>query len=364
MSGIENFKCPNCGGAIEFDPNAQKLKCPYCSCEFDVEATINSQTSLPSDNMVWQSQPKETYSETDDKNVVTYVCSSCGGSIICDTNTAATTCPYCNSKVVLSGNVEGDLKPNYIIPFKLDKNSAKTKYLEHLKGKFFLPKVFKDENHINELTGLYVPFWLFDADADATIRYRATKTRVWSDKEYNYTETSFFLCNRSGTVTFNHVPVDGSIRMDNQLMESIEPFDFTEAVPFNTAYFAGFVADKYDVSSDDTISRANERVKVSTEDAFRDTVVGYTSVNVQDSYVSMENGSASYAMYPVYILNTTWNDKNYMFAMNGQTGKFVGNLPINKGKLFGFLFGLGIGLSALIYAVRWIIELLRFGGVI
>lgn len=172
------------------------------------------------------------------------------------------------------------------------------------------------------------------------------------------------MCNRSGTVTFNHVPVDGSIRMDNQLMESIEPFDFTEAVPFNTAYFAGFVADKYDVSSDDTISRANERVKVSTEDAFRDTVVGYMSVNVQDSYVSMENGSASYAMYPVYILNTTWNDKNYMFAMNGQTGKFVGNLPINKGKLFGFLFGLGIGLSALIYALRWIVELLRFGGVI
>lgn len=362
MANIEEFKCPNCGGAIAFDTNAQKLKCPYCDCEFDVQAVVESQKEMPQDQMVWESTPKDTYTD-EDKNVVTYVCRSCGGSIICDQNTAATNCPYCGNPVVLSSNVSGLLKPRYIIPFKLDKNMAKQKLKEHLSKKFFLPKVFKQENHLDEVLGLYVPFWLFDADANAQINYRTTRTRVWSDSKYNYTETSFFNCYRAGSVSFNYVPVDGSAKIENDLMESIEPFNFSEAVDFNTAYLAGFLADKYDVPQEDSLNRANARIKTSTEDAFKDTVVGYTTVTAQSSSVVMTNGKAEYAMYPVYILNTTWNGHKYRFAMNGQTGKFVGNLPLDKGKFARFLIGLGAGLSVAIYGIRTLIAFISNGGV-
>lgn len=351
MANIEGFKCPNCGGAIAFDPNAQKLKCPYCDCEFDVEAAQQSQAELPKDEMHWENKKFDTFTETDDAGVVTYVCQSCGGSILCDKNTAATSCPYCGNPVVLSGNVAGVLKPDYVIPFKLDKKAAKEALKKHLKGKFFLPKVFKDENHLDAVQGLYVPFWLFDADADARVRYRATKTRVWSDSSYTYTETSHFLVYREGSVSFQHIPVDGSEKMPDDLSESLEPYDFSEAVPFNSAYLAGYVADKYDVSEEDSLSRANQRVKTSAEDSLRSTVTGYTTVNVQDSSVLMNNGKAQYAFYPVYLLNTTWQNKKYTFAMNGQTGKFVGNLPMDKGKFAGFLIGLGFGLSAVIYVL-------------
>ena len=191
---------------------------------------------------------------------------------------AATSCPFCGNPVVLMGQFKGDLRPDYIIPFKLDKKAAKAGFEKHLSGKRLLPKVFKSQNHIEEIKGVYVPFWLFDTDAKAKIRYRATTVRTWSDSEYDYTETSHFMVHRGGSIGFERVPVDGSSKMADDLMESIEPYNFEDAVDFQTAYLAGYMADKYDVTAEQSIERANERVKQSTEDVFADTVTGYATV--------------------------------------------------------------------------------------
>ncbi|MFR4927774.1 MAG: hypothetical protein ACLUB3_07795, partial [Clostridium sp.] len=231
--------------------------------------------------------------------------------------------------------------------------------MRHLRVKRLLPKVFKDQNHIDEIKGIYVPFWLFDTDADADIRYRATKVRSWSDKNYNYTETRFFMVARSGNIGFTRVPVDGSTKMEDDLMESIEPFDFKEAVPFQTAYLAGYMADKYDVGAEESIARANERVKRSTEDNFKSTVTGYTSVTTEQSSVRLHDGSAKYALYPVWILNTTWNGKQYRFAMNGQSGKFVGDLPVDKKAAKTWTIGLSAVFAIAAYGVSWLLWLAR-----
>lgn len=192
---------------------------------------------------------------------------------------------------------------------------------------------------------MYVPFWLFDADADAHIRYHATRIRTWSDRDYDYTETQHYAVLRSGDLSFTHVPVDGSSRMPDDLMESIEPFDFSSAVDFQTAYLSGYLADRYDVNADDSIGRANERVKKSTESVFASTVVGYHTVVPESTSVRLANGRVRYALYPVWLLNTVWNGKTFSFAMNGQTGKFVGDLPVDKGKKWRW-FGLVSGIAA------------------
>ena len=272
---------------------------------------------------------------------------------------AASACPYCGNPIVVTGQVSGALKPDYVIPFKLDKKAAKDGLMRHLEGKRLLPKVFKDQNHIDEVKGVYVPFWLFDTEADADIRYRATKVRSWSDKNYNYTETSFFMVGRSGSIGFTRVPVDGSTKMEDDLMESIEPFDFKDAVPFQTAYLAGYMADKYDVSAEESIARANERVKRSTEDNFKSTVSGYTSVTTEQSSVRLHDGSAKYALYPVWILNTTWNGKRYRFAMNGQNGKFVGDLPVDNDAAKTWMIGLSAAFAAAAYGISWLLWLAR-----
>lgn len=256
------------------------------------------------------------------------------------------------------GQLSGALKPDYVIPFKLDKKAAKAALQKHYGGKKLLPKVFKDQNHIDEVKGVYVPFWIFDVDADANIRYKATRVRTWSDSDYDYTETSYFSIARGGSIGFEHVPVDGSSKMADDLMESIEPFDFSKAVDFQTAYLAGYLADKYDVDAEQGINRANERIKKSTEDAFASTVQGYTSAMPEASSVRLHNGRAKYALYPVWLLNTTWNGQKYTFAMNGQTGKLVGDLPLDKGAYKKWLFGLTGIVGAAAFAACYLLWLL------
>ncbi len=221
----------------------------------------------------------------------------------------------------------------------------------------FLPKAFTAGNHVEEIKGVYVPFWLFDTDVNAQVRYRATSVRVWSDKDYDYTETSHFLLRRGGTIGFEHVPVDGSSKMADDLMESIEPYDFSDAVDFQTAYLAGYLADRYDVSAEQSVERANERVKKSTEDAFAATVEGYTTVTTENSHLRLRGGKAKYALYPVWLLTTSWNGDKYTFAMNGQTGKFVGDLPVDKSAARKWTLGLTAILGAVTYGAVWLLRM-------
>ena len=361
MDTILEYKCPCCGGAISFDSASQKMKCPYCDTEFEVETLRAYDEQLKNeqpDNMNWENNPGNEWEQGEEEGLASYICNSCGGEIVGDKNTAATACPFCGNPVVVTGNLSGSLKPDLVIPFKLDKNAAKEGLVKHLKGKRLLPKVFKDENHIEEIKGIYIPFWLFDADVDAKIRYHATKVRTWSDSRYDYTETSHFSIYREGGIGFANVPVDGSTKAADDLMESIEPFDISEAVDFRTAYLSGYFADKYDVPADQSVIRANSRIKKSTEDEFASTISGYTTVNTESSSVNIKNGKTKYALYPVWLLNTKWKDKTYYFAMNGQTGKFVGDLPLNKKAAALWFSALAVLGTAAAFGITWLIHIL------
>ena len=351
------YKCPCCGGYITYNSTQGKMKCPYCDTEFDLETLKAYDEGLRqdgSDHMDWSGAGSDEARFDAETGMYIYVCSSCGGEIIADETTAASSCPFCGNPVIFKSQLAGELRPDYVIPFKLDKNAAKEALKKHISGKKLLPKVFKSENHIDEIKGIYVPFWLFDTDAEARVRYRATRTRFWSDRDFDYTETSFYDILRSGGMGFEHIPVDGSRKMPDALMESIEPFDFSEAVDFQTAYLSGYLADKYDVTADECISRANERVKSSAEQMLASTVSAtYDSVTPESSSVNFSGGRRKYALYPVWILNTTWNGNKYTFAMNGQTGKFVGDLPVDKGtywKYFGAICG---AVTVISYFLLW-----------
>lgn len=335
MADLIDYKCLNCGGGLIFDSHSQKLKCEYCDTEFEMDALKNLeddvQVSSQADSMTWDTAAGGQWQAGEEAGLRTYICNSCGGQIVGDENLGSVNCPYCDNPVVMKGQFNGELKPDYIIPFKLDKRAALEGYNRHISGKKLLPKIFKDKNHIDEIKGVYVPFWLFDADVDANIRYKATMVRRWEDSNNIYTETKYFSVLRSGRVAFDNVPEDGSSKMPDDMMESIEPFDFSQATSFMPGYLAGYMADKYDVSAEESISRANSRIKRSTEETFAATAIGYTTLIPESSNVSFSNGKAKYALYPVWLLNTTYEGQRYYFAMNGQTGKFVGDLPVDKG---------------------------------
>lgn len=361
MAELQQFKCPCCDGAIEFDSKSQKMKCPYCGTEFELEALQAYDEALkaqPEDNMQWEAEAGTQWQEGETDGMRVYTCSSCGGEIVGDENTGATECPFCGNPVVMTGQFSGSLRPDLVIPFKLDKKAAIEALKKHYFGKKLLPKVFQDENRIKEVKGIYVPFWLFGADADGYVRYKATRIRSWSDSNYRYTETSYYTVVRAGEIGFENVPVDGSTKIDDALMESIEPFDISEAVDYNSAYLAGFFADKYDVDAESSIERANERIKQTTRDAFADTVHGYTTVTPVSTNISLSGGKAKYALYPVWMLTTQWNGKTYTFAMNAQTGKIVGDLPMDKALYRKWLFGVAGAVSAAVFALSYLLWLL------
>ena len=348
MAALLDYKCPNCGARVEFDSATQQMKCPYCDSVFDVEALSAHDEALNNvapDDMNW-TLPEEEWTQNEMEGMRVYRCNSCGGEIVTEKTTSATVCPYCDNPVVMVGNLSQELKPDYIVPFKLDKEAAKDALRKHFKGKKLLPRVFASENHLDEIKGMYVPFWLFGGEAEADLRFDATQVRSWREGDDEVTETSHFSVERGGTMEFENVPVDGASKLPDDMMESLEPYDFSEAVEFKTAYLAGYMADRYDVGAEESIARANERIKESTVQAFTETVMNYTTAFPVAETVHVHNGRTKYALYPVWLLNTTWRGQKYTFAMNGQTGKFVGDdLPTDRGlfvrywMMYAALFG-------------------------
>ena len=360
MSEVIEYKCPACGGKLEFDSTSQKMKCPFCESEFEVDSIKDHDSCLENikdDEMQWDSSAGSEWQQDETTDMRVYKCKSCGGEIITDQTTSASKCPYCDNPVVMSGNFSGDLKPDYIIPFKYDKEAAKAALMKHIEGRKLLPKVFKDQNHIDEIKGVYVPVWLFDAEAEGKMLFKGEKIRNWSDGKFNYIERNYYSIQREGNVGFERVPVDGSSKMEDDLMESIEPFDFKEAVDFKTAYLSGYLADRYDVSAEESIERANDRIKNTTEQLFAGTVQGYSTVTRESSSVKLNNGKAKYALYPVWLLNTTWENQKYVFAMNGQTGKFVGDLPIDKGASLRWFLGIAAAVTAVCFGISLLLGL-------
>lgn len=359
---VKEYKCPCCGAGLQFSSEAQQMKCEYCDTQFDIETVKNYNEALETEkkeNYGWENYGEDSgnggWKEGERESLNGYICPSCGGEIIGDATTAATRCPYCDNPAVLPNQVSGMYRPDYVIPFKKNKKDAQEAFKNNCKGKRLLPKGFLSEQRMQDIMGIYVPFWLFDCDTDANISYDATKVHTWSDSDYNYTKTDHYMINRAGSVDFRRVPVDGSSKMDDTYMEAIEPFHYEDMIDFDTAYLSGYLADKYDVDAEANKPHANKRIKNSTEAIFEETVKGYTTVKVKNSNIHFEEGKVSYALLPVWILNTKYKDKIYTFAMNGQTGKFIGELPVCRKKYWSYLGGIFGVLSVITCMIAWMI---------
>ena len=339
------YKCPNCAAPLAFDSATQKMKCSSCGTEMDMSDFEKYNEALDkaaaSKNKGFTAYQGETMPADGLKSSV---CQSCAGEIFMDETTVATECPYCGNPTVVPAQVAGILKPDFVIPFKKDKNAAKKALKGFYRSKFLLPKLFKEENRLDKLTGLYVPFWLYDANTGAHGTYNGVRTKSWVSGDYQYTKTDTYLISRSCDLNFEKIPADGSEKMDDTLMEAIEPYEYKDLTPFSMAYLSGYLADKYDVDAEQNKERIYTRIRTSIDDALRRTIRGYQNVHQRSLSVNLYDEKIYYALMPVWMLNTKYNKKMYSFGMNGQTGKLVGDLPIDwkkAAKIGGLVFAGG-----------------------
>ncbi|MBR3953105.1 MAG: hypothetical protein IKJ82_05795, partial [Oscillospiraceae bacterium] len=202
--------------------------------------------------------------------------------------------------------------------------------------------------------GVYVPFWLCDCEMGGSAMYKGANVRSWREGDYDVTETTYFNVMREGNLEFEMIPVDASTKMPDAHMDAVEPFDYRELKPFSTAYLPGFLADKYDVSQEASMERIEGRARNSIRSEMRNTVRGYSMVTTEMENFGFENKGVKYALMPVWMLSTKWKGQNFLFAMNGQTGKLIGDLPVDKGKFWGLFAAIAAPL-AIISSVIWIL---------
>lgn len=336
---VSDHKCLACNAQLKFNPETQKWECEYCASSYSLEEL--------------EKYYNKNQKEESNSNLSGYNCPNCGAEIIMEDTTTATSCVYCGSNAIIKNKLEGEFAPSKIIPFKKTKQEAIQAFKAYKKGKLFMPNEFTNPSNIDKISGIYIPFFVYDCDVDSTIHVDAKIIKHWSDSNYNYTKTDFYDVKRAGTMYFDNIPVDGSSKFPDDIMNSIEPFDYNDFKDFNTSYLSGFLSERYDTNMDELFSIAEKRAKTSAINELLNTIKGYDFKALKNDITKItKNNTSEYVLLPVWMLNVNFNNKMYTFAMNGQTGKFVGNIPISKKKIFKYwisIFAGSLSLSIIIY---------------
>lgn len=373
---ITNYKCPACSGPLHFAPASGMMECEYCNSQFSVEeieqkyAEANAaavKAKAEADNKKPSSDEWEVSTEQwTSAGMKQYTCPSCGATLLCDDSMAASSCPYCGNPTIVPGQFTGSIKPDFVIPFKIEKNEAVDKLKQHYGKRYLLPKMFKDGSHLEEIKGVYVPFWLYDGVAVGDCTYEAYNEEKKRTATEEITTKKHFHVERKATMAFTKIPADASTKMDDTYMDSIEPYDYKDLKPFTQAYLTGYMADKYDVSVKEDAPRAINRAKESIKNAmFSEVMKTYNHASPKKENISVEQGKVYYAMMPVWMLSTNWNGKDYKFAMNGQTGKMVGDLPVDNGKFWATMIAMLLVFAGLGFAIpTWSLKAALILGVI
>ncbi|MEI5995454.1 ATP-binding protein [Candidatus Enterococcus mansonii] len=366
MTDTFTHKCPNCGGPLLFDPKDQKFHCEYCLSAFtetEVTAYEEAQQEAHLENNVDSIQEESSSSKTtDDINeeaMELFNCPSCGAQIVTEATTAATYCYYCHNPVVLSGRLSGQFLPEKVLPFAIEKDEAVEKFLTWTKKKWFIPKDFFNKEQIDKMTGVYFPYWVVDAEVNGQMNAMGTTIRIWRVGDIEYTETKQFDIERQGNISFKELIKNAlSKNVQQKMVEAVQPFLLDKAVSFKSQYLAGFQAEKRDIEYEGIKQAVEEELKEYSESLLRDTASGYTTLNKLRTDISLNNQENHYMLLPIWVVTYRSNDKSdkvYYYAMNGQTGKVSGILPISYKRLGVFTFGIFATLLAVFLIGGWFI---------
>ena len=351
-----SYKCLNCEAPLEYSAKKLKFYCEYCRSEYTEEELKKHFGNL--DQALDNEQPVSEENKADDvpegfedfaSGTVMYTCQSCGAEVITDKTTAATFCIYCHNPVVISNRLTGAFKPDKVIPFKFTEEDAENKFFEFCKKKHFLPKTFISQAELNKIRGVYYPYWMVDSKKDGCLYATAKKVRTWTSGDTEYTETKIFRCKRAGMIDFKDFPHPALKGEHSKALKYVNPYHSEDFRGFTMAYLSGFLAEKRDTERSDVQESVDQELKEYSKKIYLDTITGYDSVIVDSVDVKTLDEHWQYAMMPVWMMNFNYEGKDYLYAMNGQTGKNYGELPLDKKKLA--LFGIILFVALLLLSI-------------
>ena len=334
--------CKNCSHALVFNPESQLLECSYCGGSFRPDE-IESEAKEYRQDLKAESM-NEVYGTEIEKFMDCYVysCSECGGEIIVNGTEASTTCVYCGNPNVVFSRIARQKCPEYVLPFSVTKEQA----IELVRGKigkgFFIPKQIKEFSP-ECVRGIYVPYWIVNATfSNAVIVYGKTG---WG----KYAEVNHY--GRAGDLELKNFPVDASRALSDESSSKLEPFDLSHLKPFDEDYLAGFYSNVSDVTYGDVKNAVFKRAQKYFDEEVQDNVSA-EKTKILHSCPSLKlDNDMVYAMMPVWFITLKHKRKHVTILVNGDTGKVVCGIPLDKSRFYPILFGLGILLTAAAFAL-------------
>ncbi|MGI2329077.1 TFIIB-type zinc ribbon-containing protein [Planococcus sp. YIM B11945] len=336
---VIQYKCPNCGSDMAFDSNSGTLSCPNCGRQDAIE-------SFPEENI---------QRKFDEEEVKEYHCPNCGAVVLTEANTAATHCSFCGAPVVLSERLTGEFAPAKVIPFTISKEEAVAAFRKWTRNGRLTPRGFMNGDRIKKMTGMYVPFWLYDINGTADVAAVATRVRSYQQGDTIFTETDFYDVYREIDLSYLKVPADASEKMDDELMDKLEPYNYGDLKDFKMPYLAGFLAEKYDYDDEALFSRVESKIVPYIDAYIGTTISGYSTVSYTNKQIHANKNKVYYTLFPVWMVYYDFENKEHTFAMNGQTGKVVGKPPISRGKVAAWFTGIAASAFAVMKAISYMV---------
>ena len=325
------FKCKNCGGNAVYAPEKGKMYCPHC------ESTDSEE-------------------RFDDNSMVQ--CVNCGAPLQISEYTSAWKCEHCGSYLILNERVEGGYEPQLLLPFYVSRQAAVAAMEQEFSRRLFAPSDFMSTKSLEKMEGVYVPFWLYDFDADYDFAGEGTKVRTWRSGDTEYTETSYYEVIRRMDVDFDRIPVDASYAMEDGCMDLMEPYDYRALVDFAPKYMSGFLGEIYNQGAAELSERAREKAKEASVQLLQESISGYTTVRPYHKNLNLQGKKTSYALMPVWQYDYRYRGKVYRYHVNGQTGKVIGVTPVSKARVIGYGASVFAAVTAICYMAVHVLELL------
>lgn len=322
------FKCKNCGGNSVYHPEKKKMWCPHCE-SLDSEERVEAGTM-----------------ET---------CNNCGAPLEgINEFTSALKCSHCGSYIILKERVEGIKRADYILPFAVSKDQAVTKLKEEFGRRLFTPDSFLSHASLQLMEGSYVPFWLYDYLSKVDYEGKGTKVRVYRKGDYEYTETSHYRIVRKMDISFDRIPVDASTRMEDDIMDLMEPYEYQALLNFEEKYMSGFEGEVYNFTQEAMEERARQKAAGDSENLLNQTISGYSTTLPIHKNINLIKEKGSFALLPVWVYKYNFKGEDYYYYVNGQTGKVIGKTPTDMKKGLGYSVTVAAMVMIACQCINWI----------
>lgn len=315
------IKCPGCGAALVFDAQTGKMQCKYCGSFFTMADIEDQFQKVEQDGVQEPETPIADEPNTVQCNI--YACTSCGAELAVNGVESSTFCAYCGQPTIVFSRVSQTLKPEVIIPFRIQKQEAVAAIRKRFNQGFFIPKEVK-AFEVDRVHGIYIPHWLFDSYYYDKQLIRGT---VGSGK---YSRTMYFM--READCRLHNVPLDASMNLDDESSQRLEPYDMRDLRKFEIGYLSGYYSDRYDVSNKDLHELAAKRAM----ELFDSQMLESCSARSKEIIANKPRISLlkeTYALLPAWFMTFRYKDKPYTMLVNGQTGKVVGAVPCDSAKV-------------------------------